>query len=81
MRSPRRSRPPGAQIELAWLLAQRPWISPIPGTTKIPRLEENVAAASVELTDVDRARLTEVSDLIDTTADRYPEKMQKMIDR
>ncbi|CAN7198682.1 aldo/keto reductase [Microbacterium sp. LjRoot45] len=70
-----------AQVALAWLLAQQPWICPIPGTTKVHRLEENVAAATVELTDAERDRLTATSDLIDTAADRYPEKMQKMIDR
>jgi aryl-alcohol dehydrogenase-like predicted oxidoreductase len=70
-----------AQVALAWLLAQRPWISPIPGTTKVQRLEENVAAADIRLTASELDRLAETSALIDTTADRYPEKMQKMIDR
>lgn len=70
-----------AQVSLAWLLARRPWIVPIPGTTKIHRLEENVGAATVELSDEELAQLTEQSALIDTTAPRYPEKMQKWIDR
>lgn len=70
-----------AQVSLAWLLARRPWIVPIPGTTKIHRLEENVGATTVELSDEELAQLTEQSALIDTTAPRYPEKMQKWIDR
>lgn len=70
-----------AQVALAWLLAQRPWITPIPGTTKIHRLEENTAAASIDLTDDERTQLTEASATIDTTANRYPEKMQSWIDR
>lgn len=70
-----------AQVALAWLLAQRPWIAPIPGTTKIHRLEENIGAVSLTLTDDERTQLTEASAGIDTTADRYPEKMQSWIDR
>jgi aryl-alcohol dehydrogenase-like predicted oxidoreductase len=70
-----------AQVALGWLLAQRPWIVPIPGTTKIHRLEENVAAAAVELSGEELDQLTEQSALIDTSAPRYPEKMQKWIDR
>ncbi|HMR50771.1 MAG TPA: aldo/keto reductase [Arachnia sp.] len=70
-----------AQIALAWLLAQRPWIVPIPGTTKIHRLEENIGAASITLTDDEQAQLTQASAAIDTTADRYPETMQSWIDR
>ena len=70
-----------AQVALAWLLAQQPWIVPIPGTTKIHRLEENVGAAAVELSDEELAQLTAQSALIDTTGPRYPEKMQKWIDR
>ncbi|MDN5557997.1 MAG: aldo/keto reductase [Ruaniaceae bacterium] len=71
-----------AQVALAWLLAQRPWIVPIPGTTKISRLEENVAASSVELTSDERDQLSAASALIDTTSvARYPEKMQSWIDR
>jgi aryl-alcohol dehydrogenase-like predicted oxidoreductase len=70
-----------AQIALAWLLAQGPSIVPIPGTTKVHRLEENVGAASVELSADERAQLDAVSARIDTTAARYPEKMQKWIDR
>lgn len=70
-----------AQVALAWLLAQKPWIVPIPGTTKIHRLEENVAAAAVELSAEELAKLDELSAQIDTTGPRYPEKMQKWIDR
>jgi len=70
-----------AQVALTWLLAQHPSIVPIPGTTKIHRLEENVGAASVALTDDELEQLTSASDLIDTSVDRYPEKMQKWIDR
>lgn len=70
-----------AQVALAWLLAQRPWIVPIPGTTKVHRLEENTAAASVELTDDELEQLSVASALIDNNASRYPEKMQSWIDR
>lgn len=70
-----------AQIALAWLLAQHPAIVPIPGTTKIPRLEENMGAASVTLTEEENRRLTDASSRIDTSVARYPEKMQKWIDR
>ena len=69
------------QVALAWLLAQHRWIVPIPGTTKIHRLEENVGAAAVELSDDELSQLTEQSARIDTAAPRYPEKMQEWIDR
>jgi len=70
-----------AQVALAWLLAQRPWIVPIPGTTKVRRLEENTAAASVELSDDELEQLTAASALIDNDVARYPDKMQSWIDR
>lgn len=70
-----------AQIALAWLLAQRPSIVPIPGTTKIHRLEENIGAVDIELLPDELAQLTAASDLIDTSVDRYPERMQSWIDR
>ena len=70
-----------AQIALAWLLAQRPSIVPIPGTTKIHRLQENVGAAEIELLPEELAQLTAASDVIDTSIDRYPERMQSWIDR
>ena len=61
-----------AQIALAWLLAQKPWIVPIPGTTKLHRLEENIAAANVELTPTDLAALAEALAAIDIEGERYP---------
>ena len=68
-----------AQIALAWLLAQKPWIAPIPGTTKLHRLEENMAAADVELTDGD---LREIEDAqVEAHGARYSEANQRMIDR
>ncbi|MBR7896924.1 aldo/keto reductase [Burkholderia multivorans] len=61
-----------AQIALAWLLAQKPWIVPIPGTTKLHRLEENIAAANVELTPTDLGALAEALAAIDVEGERYP---------
>jgi aryl-alcohol dehydrogenase-like predicted oxidoreductase len=61
-----------AQIALAWLLAQRPWIVPIPGTTKLHRLEENLAAAEVELTATDLAEIERAAAAIAIEGDRYP---------
>ncbi|WP_211243384.1 aldo/keto reductase [Chitiniphilus eburneus] len=61
-----------AQIALAWLLAQKPWIVPIPGTTKLHRLEENIAAANVELTPTDLATIAEALTAIDVEGERYP---------
>ena len=61
-----------AQIALAWLLAQRPWVVPIPGTTKLHRLEENVAAASVELTPDDLRSIDAAAAQITVEGDRYP---------
>jgi aryl-alcohol dehydrogenase-like predicted oxidoreductase len=60
------------QVALAWLLAQKPWIVPIPGTTKLHRVEENIAAAEVALSPEDLARLTEASDNADIQGGRYP---------
>jgi aryl-alcohol dehydrogenase-like predicted oxidoreductase len=68
-----------AQVALAWLLAQRPWIVPIPGTTKLHRLEENVAAADVELTDDDLREIEEAQ--LKPEGARYSEANQRMIDR
>ena len=70
-----------AQIALAWLLAQHPWIVPIPGTTKIHRLRENTGAVEVELTPKDLAEITEAADRVDVSGDRYPEHMQRWINR
>jgi aryl-alcohol dehydrogenase-like predicted oxidoreductase len=63
-----------AQIALAWLLAQRPWIVPIPGTTKLNRLEENIAAASVELTPDDLRSIDAAVAQITVAGDRYPQE-------
>jgi aryl-alcohol dehydrogenase-like predicted oxidoreductase len=70
-----------AQIALAWILAQRPWIVPIPGTTKLHRLEENLGATAVELTPDDLHRLNEATAAIAVQGARYSEGAQKMIDR
>ena len=69
------------QVALAWLLARKPWIVPIPGTRRLERLDENIAAASLDLTPGDIAELTAASDSITVQGDRYPEAMQRMIDR
>ena len=68
-----------AQIALAWLLAQKPWIVPIPGTTKSHRLTENSESASIELSASDIQRVDEAFSKIDIKGDRYPENMQKMV--
>ena len=70
-----------AQIALAWLLAQRPWIAPIPGTRRIERLEENLGALEVQLTPGDLAAIEDAAAEITVTGARYPEAMQQMIDR
>jgi len=70
-----------AQIALAWLLAQKPWIVPIPGTTKLHRLEENIRAVKVELTDEDLRRIDEAASQIAVQGERYPEEMQKLVGR
>jgi aryl-alcohol dehydrogenase-like predicted oxidoreductase len=70
-----------AQIALAWLLAQRPWIAPIPGTRRLERLEENLGAAQVELTASDLDAIDTAAAQIRVVGDRYPEAMQRMIDR
>jgi aryl-alcohol dehydrogenase-like predicted oxidoreductase len=70
-----------AQIALAWLLAQRPWIAPIPGTRRLERLEENLGALRVELTAGDLAEIGAAAASITVVGDRYPEAMQRMIDR
>jgi len=66
-----------AQIALAWLLAQRPWIAPIPGTTKLHRLQENLGAMDVELTAEDLKKIDEASSKIELTKDRYPEALER----
>ncbi len=67
-----------AQIALAWLLAQKPWIVPIPGTKKLERLDENLGAVSVELTADDLLEIEEASSRIKIQGGRYPENLQKM---
>ncbi len=70
-----------AQVALAWLLAQKPWIVPIPGTTKLHRLEENLGAAAVELTTADLRNIEEAVSGIEVQGARYPAQLQKMISR
>ena len=70
-----------AQIALAWLLAQQPWIVPIPGTTKVHRLEENIGAAEVELTPADVRELESAASEIAVQGARYPEQLQKLVGR
>ncbi|MGA2746124.1 MAG: aldo/keto reductase [Candidatus Sulfotelmatobacter sp.] len=67
-----------AQIALAWLLAQKPWIAPIPGTTKLNRLEENIGALAVELTSDDLHRIDTAASNIKVEGARYPERLEKM---
>jgi aryl-alcohol dehydrogenase-like predicted oxidoreductase len=68
-----------AQLALAWLLAQKPWIVPIPGTTKLHRLEENLGAATIELTADDLAEIESAASQINIEGDRYPASMQQMV--
>jgi aryl-alcohol dehydrogenase-like predicted oxidoreductase len=70
-----------AQIALAWLLARKPWIVPIPGTTKLHRLDENIGAAAVELTPEDLVEIDSASSKITVHGARYPEKLEKMTGR
>ena len=70
-----------AQIALAWLLAQKPWIVPIPGTTKLHRLEENIGAAAIELTPDDLRQIDSAAAKIPVQGERYPENLQKLINR
>jgi aryl-alcohol dehydrogenase-like predicted oxidoreductase len=70
-----------AQIALAWLLAKKPWIVPIPGTTKLHRMEENIGGADVELTAQDLRELSDLLAKMPVQGDRYTAEMQKMINR
>ena len=70
-----------AQVALAWLLAQKPWIVPIPGTTKLHRLVENIGGASLELTPGDLRDINTASDKMTLQGARYPEHLQKLIGR
>jgi aryl-alcohol dehydrogenase-like predicted oxidoreductase len=67
-----------AQIALAWLLAQKPWIVPIPGTTKLERLEENIGAVAIELTADDLRELDVATAKITVQGARYPEELERM---
>ncbi|MGC3998022.1 MAG: aldo/keto reductase [Anaeromyxobacter sp.] len=70
-----------AQLALAWVLAQKPWIVPIPGTTKLHRLEENLGAVNVELSPADLREIHDAASRITVQGVRYPARMQAMIDR
>ena len=70
-----------AQIALAWLLAQKPWIVPIPGTTKLHRLDENVGATAVDLTPDDLREIDRAASRIAVHGDRYPEHLQRLVGR
>ena len=70
-----------AQLALAWLLAQKPWIVPIPGTTKLKRLEENMGAVSVELTPDDLLEINSAASEITVQGARYPEKLEQLTGR
>jgi aryl-alcohol dehydrogenase-like predicted oxidoreductase len=67
-----------AQIALAWLLAQKPWIVPIPGTTKLHRLDENLGAMAVELTSDDLREINSAAAKITVHGERYPEELEQM---
>ena len=70
-----------AQVALAWLLAQKPWIVPIPGTTKLPRLVENIGGAALQLTPDDLREINAASDKLTLQGARYPEQLQKLVGR
>jgi aryl-alcohol dehydrogenase-like predicted oxidoreductase len=70
-----------AQIALAWLLAQKPWIVPIPGTTKLHRLEENIGATAVELTPDDLREIDDAASRITVHGARYPERLESLTGR
>jgi aryl-alcohol dehydrogenase-like predicted oxidoreductase len=70
-----------AQIALAWLLAQRPWIVPIPGTTKLHRLEENIGATAVELSAADLLEIESAASSIQLQGARYPEQLERLVGR
>jgi aryl-alcohol dehydrogenase-like predicted oxidoreductase len=77
----RRKKATPAQIALAWLLAQKPWIAPIPGTTKLDRLEENIGAAAIELTPADLSEIETAAAKITVQGDRYPEALERLTGR
>jgi aryl-alcohol dehydrogenase-like predicted oxidoreductase len=70
-----------AQIALAWLLAQKPWFVPIPGTTKVERLQENIGAAAVELTSDDLQEIDSAASKITVQGARYPEHLERLSER
>jgi aryl-alcohol dehydrogenase-like predicted oxidoreductase len=70
-----------AQIAIAWLLGQKPWIVPIPGTTKLHRLEENIGAAALELTPDDLREIESVVSTVSVQGDRYPERLEQLTGR
>ena len=70
-----------AQIALAWVLAQKPWIVPIPGTTRLSRLEENLKAADIELSDEELREMDQAAAEINVMGARYPEEIEKMTGR
>ena len=70
-----------AQIALAWLLAQKPWIVPIPGTRKLERLDENIGAVAVELTSDDLREIDSAASKITVQGARYPEKLEQLTGR
>ena len=74
----KRKQATAAQIALAWLLAQKPWIVPIPGTTKLKRLEENIGASEIELTQDDLREIEQAASKIDVQGARYPEHLEAM---
>jgi aryl-alcohol dehydrogenase-like predicted oxidoreductase len=74
----RRKKATPAQIALAWLLARKPWIVPIPGTRKLDRLEENIGAAAVDLTADDLREIESAASSITVLGDRYPERLERM---
>jgi aryl-alcohol dehydrogenase-like predicted oxidoreductase len=76
-----RKKATSAQIALAWILAQKPWMVPIPGTTKLHRLEENIGAAAIELTPDDLRQIDSAASKIPVQGARYPENLQKLVNR
>jgi aryl-alcohol dehydrogenase-like predicted oxidoreductase len=77
----KRKKATSAQIALAWLLAQKPWIVPIPGTTKLKRLEENIGATEIELTQEDLREIETAASQIEVQGARYPEHLEQMTGR
>ena len=77
----RRKRATPAQIALAWLLAQKPWIVPIPGTTKLERLDENIGAVAIELTADDLREIEKAAAQITVQGNRYPDKLEQLTGR